>query len=65
MGYRDAWTEVVARVSANNGYQMQEYLINSSIISDAGPDDSEVTQEQIVLAPSYDLTNNWSGKLYG
>jgi len=64
-GYRDAWTDTVARVSADYGFYMQEYLFQLARIPEAGPDDADVATEPLKLELGYETANNWSGWLYG
>ena len=63
--YRDAWTEVVARISATSGYLLQEFLVNNAVISQAGPDEDNVSKEPLKLDPGYLDTNRWSSYMYG
>ena len=63
--YRDAWTSVVARMAARSGYYMQEFLVNETKITEAGPDDGEVPTNALKLDVGYSSTNNWSTWLYG
>lgn len=63
--YRDAWTSLVGRISANYGYYRQEYLVQEFKIPEAGPDDSDVASEPLTLKSGDPSGNNWSTWLYG
>jgi hypothetical protein len=64
-GYRDNWTTVIGRISAEYGYYRTEFLVNSATLPEAGPDDSEIAKENLSLVVGYSATNNWSSWLYG
>jgi len=63
--YRDSWSNVVARIAGNYGYMMQELLYNDLIVGEAGPDESDVAKEPLVLYTGYNSNNNWSNWLHG
>jgi hypothetical protein len=64
--YRDAWTSVVARISAVSGYYMQEVLVQEAKLPQAGPTDDDVAQENLNIVLGSDAaTNAWSTWLYG
>ena len=62
---RDAWTSVVARISATQGYYLQEFLINNAIIATAGPDEDSVSKEPLKIETGFLSTNNWATYMYG
>jgi hypothetical protein len=61
----DAWTQVVARISATDGYYLQEFLINNAIITAAGPDEDNVSKEPLTVSSGNYETNRWSSYMYG
>lgn len=61
----DAWTQVVARVAATQGYYLQEFLINNAIINSPGPDEDAVSKENVKLIISDSTVDNWEDYLYG
>lgn len=63
--YRDAWSDVVIRISATYGYYRVEYLFNNIVLTAAGPDDGEVAKEELTGVPGYSESNNWSSWLHG
>jgi hypothetical protein len=64
-GYRDAWTTLVGRISAEYGYYRTEFLFHQAKLPEAGPDDSDVAKENLNLVMGYSSTNSWSTYLYG
>lgn len=63
--YRDAWTSVVARVSSFLDYYRTDFFIHKAKISDAGPDDSDVTQEPLEFQVGIFGEQSWSKALKG
>lgn len=64
-GYRDAWTTVVGRISAEYGYYMTEFLFQEMKIMEAGPDEGDVAKENLKFSVGYSTTNAWSTWLSG
>ena len=63
--YRDNWTKLVARIAANQGFLMSEYLFEELVISEAGPDESDVAREPLVMHAGYVGSSNWASHLAG
>lgn len=63
--YRDAWSNVMTRISSTFGFYRQDFFINTAKISQAGPDDDNVAKEPLKLEIGYSDTNYWSNALYG
>lgn len=61
----EAWSGVKARLAANQGYLLQEILVNYCIINSSGPDEDAVSKENIKLNVGTFETNNWASSLYG
>jgi len=64
--YRDAQTPIILRVAANQGWYMQEWLVKTAILSEAGMDDSGVAQEVLAINPGYvEGSHQWTTWLTG
>lgn len=61
----DNWTGAKARLSAVQGYYMQELLINYCVINSPGPNEDDVSKEDLSLIISDYETDNWEDYLYG
>jgi hypothetical protein len=51
--FRDAQNKLVARLATNQGWYMQEMMFKEVLISEAGPDDSDVAAEPLKMSSSY------------
>lgn len=51
--YRDSQSKVAAYLSSHQGWYMQEFMIKEAVISEAGPDDSDVAAEPLNLSAGF------------
>ena len=64
--YRDAGTEVVAHMIANQGNYMQEIMMKEATINESGGDDADVMAEPLLLDLGFVVgTSEWSEFMYG
>lgn len=63
--YRDHWNSVVAKISSFSGYLRNDFFVQSAKISEAGPDDSDVSQEPLTLEVGAVDSNNWDSDIDG
>ena len=61
--YRDSWTNLVAAIEAQRGYDKVLIMFNRVKLSGAGPDSDNVTKEPLKFEIGYEESNNWTSQL--